>query len=146
VGLSVSRVGGAAQTKAMKKVAGTLRLDMAQFRELEAFAQFGSDLDKATQKQLNRGQRLVEVLKQPQFQPMPAEKEVAILFAGANGYLDEWPVEAVGEYESQMLEFMESRHSDILNDIKEKKDITDETEEKLKKALDEFKEIFQPSA
>jgi F-type H+-transporting ATPase subunit alpha len=146
VGLSVSRVGGAAQTKAIRKVAGTLRLDMAQFRELEAFAQFGSDLDKATQRQLNRGQRLVEVLKQPQFQPMPAEKEVAILFAGANGYLDEWPVEAVGEYESQMLEFMESRHSDILNDIKEKDDITDETEEKLKKALDEFKEIFQPSA
>jgi F-type H+-transporting ATPase subunit alpha len=146
VGLSVSRVGGAAQTKAMKKVAGTLRLDMAQFRELEAFAQFGSDLDKATQRQLNRGQRLVEVLKQQQFQPMPAEKEVAILFAGANGYLDEWPVEAVGEYESQMLEFMESRHSDILNDIKEKEDITDETEEKMKKALDEFKEIFQPSA
>ncbi|MBW1701110.1 MAG: F0F1 ATP synthase subunit alpha [Deltaproteobacteria bacterium] len=146
VGLSVSRVGGAAQTKAMKKVAGTLRLDMAQFRELEAFAQFGSDLDKATQQQLNRGQRLVEVLKQSQFQPMPAEKEVAILFAGANGYLDEWPVEGVGEYESQMLEFMESKHSDILNDIKEKEDITDETDEKLKKALDEFKEIFQPSA
>ncbi len=146
VGLSVSRVGGAAQTKAMKKVAGTLRLDMAQFRELEAFAQFGSDLDKATQQQLKRGQRLVEVLKQSQFQPMPAEKEVAILFAGANGYLDEWPVEGVGEYESQMLEFMESKHSDILNDIKEKEDITDETDEKLKKALDEFKEIFQPSA
>jgi F-type H+-transporting ATPase subunit alpha len=146
VGLSVSRVGGAAQTKAIRKVAGTLRLDMAQFRELEAFAQFGSDLDKATQRQLNRGQRLVEVLKQPQFQPMSAEKEVTILFAGANGYLDEWPVGAVGEYESQMLEFMESRHSDILNDIKEKEDITDETEEKLKKALDEFKEIFQPSA
>ena len=146
VGLSVSRVGGAAQTKAMKKVAGTLRLDMAQFRELEAFAQFGSDLDKATQQQLKRGQRLVEVLKQSQFQPMPAEKEVTILFAGANGYLDEWPVEAVGEYESQMLEFVESRYSDILNDIKEKEDITDETDEKLKKALDEFKEIFQPSA
>ena len=146
VGLSVSRVGGAAQTKAMKKVAGTLRLDMAQFRELEAFAQFGSDLDKATQQQLKRGQRLVEVLKQSQFQPMTAEKEVTILFAGANGYLDEWPVEAVGEYESQMLEFVESRYSDILNDIKEKEDITDETDEKLKKALDEFKEIFQPSA
>ncbi len=146
VGLSVSRVGGAAQTKAMKKVAGTLRLDMAQFRELEAFAQFGSDLDKATQKQLNRGQRLVEVLKQPQFKPMPAEKEVAILFAGANGYLDEWPVESVGEYENQMLEFVESRYSDILSNIKEKDDITEEVEEKLKKALDEFKGIFQPSA
>jgi F0F1-type ATP synthase alpha subunit len=107
VGLSVSRVGGAAQTRAMKKVAGTLRLDMAQFRELEAFAQFGSDLDAATQRQLNRGQRLVEVLKQPQYQPMPAEKQVAILFAGTNGYLDEWPVEAVADYER--LKFMRLR-------------------------------------
>ena len=145
VGLSVSRVGGAAQTKAMKKVAGTLRLDMAQFRELEAFAQFGSDLDKVTQQQLKRGQRLVEVLKQPQYQPMTAEKEVMILFAGANGYLDEWPVEDVGEYESQMLEFMESKHSEILNEIKEKEDISDETAENIKKALDEFKGMFQPA-
>ncbi len=145
VGLSVSRVGGAAQTKAMKKVAGTLRLDMAQFRELEAFAQFGSDLDKATQQQLKRGQRLVEVLKQPQYQPMTAEKEVMILFAGANGYLDEWPVEGVGEYESQMLEFMDSKHSELLNEIKEKEDISDETAENIKKALDEFKGIFQPA-
>ncbi len=146
VGLSVSRVGGAAQTKAMKKVAGTLRLDMAQFRELEAFAQFGSDLDKATQQQLRRGMRLVEVLKQPQYQPMPAEKEVAILFAGANGYLDEWPEEAVTEYEKQMLEFLESKHPDILSEIKESKDISDEVDEKFKKALDEFKGIFQPAA
>ena len=145
VGLSVSRVGGAAQTKAMKKVAGTLRLDMAQYRELEAFAQFGSDLDKATQQQLARGQRLVEVLKQPQYQPMPAEKEVVILFAGANGYLDEWPVEAISEYEKQMLEFMDSKYSDLLKEIKEKNDITDEMDSKLKKALDEFKGIFQPS-
>jgi F-type H+-transporting ATPase subunit alpha len=146
VGLSVSRVGGAAQTKAMKKVAGTLRLDMAQFRELEAFAQFGSDLDKATQRQLNRGQRLVEVLKQPQYQPMPAEKQVAILFAGTNGYLDEWPIEAVAEYEKQMLDFLESKHSEILNDIKEKDDISEDTDEKMKKALDEFKGTFQPAS
>jgi len=146
VGLSVSRVGGAAQTKAMKQVAGTLRLDMAQFRELEAFAQFGSDLDKTTQQQLSRGQRLVEVLKQPQYQPMPAEKEVAILFAGANGYLDEWSEEAVTDYEKQMLEFLESKYSDILSEIKEKGAISDELEEMMKKALDEFKGMFQPAA
>ena len=146
VGLSVSRVGGAAQTKAMKKVAGTLKLDMAQFRELEAFAQFGSDLDKSTQRQLERGYRLVEVLKQPQYQPMSAEKEVAILFAGANGYLDDSPVEAVAEYEKQMLEYVESKHADILADIKEKNDISDETSDKLKKALDDFKGVFQPAA
>ena len=145
VGLSVSRVGGAAQTKAMKKVAGSLRLDMAQFRELEAFAQFGSDLDKATQRQIDRGRRLVEVLKQPQYQPMPAENEVMILFAGAFGYLDEWPVEAVSVYEKQMLEFMESKHSDLLGEIKDKKDISDDLEEKLKAALDEFKSVFQPA-
>jgi len=145
VGLSVSRVGGAAQTKAMKKVAGTLRLDMAQFRELEAFAQFGSDLDKATQQQLNRGRRLVEILKQPQYQPMLAEKQVAILFAGANGYLDEWPEEAMAEYEKQVLEFIESKHSDVLDAMKETDDISDDTDKKLKAALDEFKGIFQPT-
>ena len=145
VGLSVSRVGGAAQTKAMKKVAGTLRLDMAQFRELEAFAQFGSDLDEATQRQLNRGQRLVEVLKQGQYQPMNAGKQVAILFAGANGYLDEWPVEAVVDYEKQMLEFLESKYPEILSEIKEKDDISDNLDEKMRKALDEFKEVLQPA-
>jgi F-type H+-transporting ATPase subunit alpha len=146
VGLSVSRVGGAAQTKAMKKVAGTLKLDMAQFRELEAFAQFGSDLDKATQRQLERGYRLVEILKQPQYQPVPAEKEVMGLFAGAQGYLDEWPVEAVAEYEKQMLEFMESKYADLLKEIRDENQISDELEEKLKKALDEFKSLFQPPA
>jgi F-type H+-transporting ATPase subunit alpha len=145
VGISVSRVGGAAQTKAMKKVAGSLRLDMAQFRELEAFAQFGSDLDKATQQQLNRGQRLVEVLKQPQYQPMPAENEVAILFAGSNGYLDQWPVEAVSDYEKQVLEFLESKHPDVLAGIKDQGDISDDLDEKLRKALDAFKEVFQPA-
>jgi F-type H+-transporting ATPase subunit alpha len=146
VGLSVSRVGGAAQTKAMRKVAGSLKLDMAQFRELEAFAQFGSDLDKATLQQLNRGRRLVEVLKQPQFHPMSGEQEVAILFAGANGYLDKWPEAAVAEYETQMLEFIAGKHSGLLEDIKEKGDISDETNEKLKKALDDFATIFQPAA
>jgi F-type H+-transporting ATPase subunit alpha len=144
VGLSVSRVGGAAQTKAMKKVAGTLKLDMAQFRELEAFAQFGSDLDKTTQRQLERGYRLVEVLKQPQYQPIPAQNEVAILFAGANGYLDEWPVDAIADYEKQVLEFLESKYADLLGEIKEKNDISEDLEKNLKKALDEFKSIFQP--
>jgi F-type H+-transporting ATPase subunit alpha len=146
VGLSVSRVGGDAQTKAMKKVAVTLRTEMAQFRELEAFAQFGSDLDKATQRQLNRGRRLVEVLKQPQYQPMPAEKEVMILFAATKGYLDEWPEKTISEYESRMLENMESKHPDLLKMIKESGTINDELEEKLKNALDEFKADFQPSA
>ncbi len=146
VGLSVSRVGGAAQTKAMKKVAGTLRLDMAQFRELEAFAAFGSDLDAATLAQINRGRRLVEILKQPQYQPMSSEKEVAILFAGANGYLDEWPEDSMLDYEKQMLEFLDSKHSDVLNAIKNDEDISDDTDKNLKAALDEFKGIFQPAA
>ena len=145
VGLSVSRVGGSAQTKAMRKVAGSLRLDMAQFRELEAFAQFGSDLDKATQRQLNRGRRLLEVLKQPQYQPMSAEKQIMILAAGTYGYLDEWPVDAVSAYEKQMIEFMEAKHGDILGEIKEKGQISDDLEAKIKKALDEFKTIFQPA-
>jgi len=146
IGLSVSRVGGAAQTKAMRKVGGSLRLDMAQFRELEAFAQFGSDLDKATQRQLNRGRRLVEILKQPQYKPIPAEKEVMVLFAGAYGYLDEWPVEAMGKYEQQMLAFMENKNPDLLKDIKEQQTISDSLEEKLKKALDDFKNCFDPKA
>jgi len=146
VGLSVSRVGGSAQTKAMRKVAGSLRLDMAQYRELEAFAQFGSDLDKSTQRQLNRGRRLVEILKQPQYVPMPAEKQVMILFAGAFGYLDEVPVESVSEYEKQMLEFMGTKHPEVLKEIKEKGIISDELEGKMKKALDQFKGMFQPAS
>ncbi len=144
VGLSVSRVGGSAQTKAMRKVAGSLRLDMAQFRELEAFAQFGSDLDKATQRQLNRGRRLVEVLKQPQYQPMSAESQIMILAAGAFGYLDEWPADAVSAYEKEMLAFMEAKHPDLLREIKEKGQISDELEGQVRKALDEFKTLFQP--
>ncbi len=146
VGLSVSRVGGSAQTKAMRKVAGSLRLDMAQYRELEAFAQFGSDLDKATQRQINRGRRLVEILKQPQYQPMSAEKQVMILFAGAFGYLDEVPVESVSEYEKQMLEFVATRQPEILKEINEKAIISDELEGKMKKALDQFKGTFQPAS
>ncbi|MFC1494631.1 F0F1 ATP synthase subunit alpha [Thermodesulfobacteriota bacterium] len=145
VGLSVSRVGGAAQTKAMKSVAGTLRTEMAQFRELEAFAQFGSDLDKATQQQINRGRRLVEVLKQPQYQPMSAEKEVTALFAAAKGYLDQWPEAAVSEYEIQMLEEMTANNADLLNEIKETGSISDELSEKLIKVLDDFQSKFQPS-
>jgi F-type H+/Na+-transporting ATPase subunit alpha len=146
VGLSVSRVGGSAQTKAMKKVAGTLRTEMAQFRELEAFAQFGSDLDKATQRQLNRGRRLVQVLKQPQYQPMPAEKEVMILFAAAKGYLDEWPESAVSDYEHRMLEFMQNKKPELLAAIKKTGEINNDLEQSLIKALDEFKPTFQVSA
>jgi F-type H+-transporting ATPase subunit alpha len=145
VGLSVSRVGGAAQTKAMKSVAGTLRIEMAQFRELEAFAQFGSDLDKATLQQLKRGRRLIEVLKQPQYQPMPAENEVMILFAASKGYLDEWPEESVSGYEKQMLEFMNLKNKQLLNEIKDKGVIDSQLEGKLKTALDEFRGTFQPS-
>jgi F-type H+-transporting ATPase subunit alpha len=144
VGLSVSRVGGSAQTKAMRKVAGSLRLDMAQFRELEAFAQFGSDLDKATQRQLNRGRRLVEVLKQPQYQPMSAEKQIMILAAGTFGYLDDWPADAISSYEKEMLAFMEAKHPDVLRDIKQKGQISDELEGQVRAALDEFKTLFQP--
>ena len=142
VGLSVSRVGGAAQTKAMKQVAGRLRLDLAQYRELEAFAKFGSDLDKSTQQQLNRGMRLVELLKQPQYQPMPAEKEVMSLYAGTRGHMDTVPVERVAEYEAQMLAFVERKYPEILSEIKEKKIISDELDAKMKKALAEFAEVF----
>jgi len=143
VGLSVSRVGGAAQTKAMKQVAGRLRLELAQYRELEAFAKFGSDLDKATQAQLNRGIRLVELLKQPQYQPMPAQKEVMSLYSGTRGFLDPIPVEKVGQYEQQMLAFIERKHPDILAEIKEKNIISDALDAKMSAALKEFAEVFQ---
>ncbi|MGV8073645.1 MAG: F0F1 ATP synthase subunit alpha [Syntrophobacteraceae bacterium] len=143
VGLSVSRVGGAAQTKAMKKVAGTMRLDLAQYRELEAFAKFGSDLDKSTQDQLNRGMRLVELLKQPQYQPMPAEKEVVSLYAGTRGFMDTVPVESVADYEKQMLAFMEKKCPEVLAEIKEKKTISDALDQKLMQALQEFAGVFQ---
>ena len=142
VGISVSRVGGSAQIKAMKKVAGTLRLELAQFRELEAFAKFGSDLDKATTQQLTRGQRLVEILKQKQYSPMPVERQVAIIFAGTNGYLDNIPVEFVKKYESDFLDEMESLHKDVLDAIKTSKEISDETKGKLDTILKDFTERF----
>ncbi|MBM4326613.1 MAG: F0F1 ATP synthase subunit alpha [Deltaproteobacteria bacterium] len=144
VGLSVSRVGGNAQIKAMKQVAGSLRLDLAQFRELEAFAQFGSDLDKVTQAQLARGTRLVEILKQPQYQPMPVNKQIAVIFAGTNGYLDEYDPRMLAEYERQLLSHLETKYPDILQDISDKKEISSDTNAKLRKVLDEFKGIFTP--
>ncbi len=144
VGLSVSRVGGNAQVKAMKQVAGSLRLDLAQFRELEAFAQFGSDLDKVTQAQLARGTRLVEILKQPQYEPMPVEKQVATIFAGTNGFLDEYDVRALVEYEKQYLTYLETRYPEVLSEIKEKKIISADLETKMKKILEEFKGVFTP--
>ncbi|GAB6144356.1 F0F1 ATP synthase subunit alpha [Desulfocicer niacini] len=143
VGLSVSRVGGAAQCKAMKQVAGTLRLDLAQYRELEAFAAFGSDLDAATQRQLTRGERLVELLKQPQFRPLPMEKQVVILFAGTKGYIDKYPKEAVNKYENGLYDFIDNRFPEIFTDLVEQQAITSDIEAKLKKALDAYDEEFK---
>ncbi len=145
VGLSVSRVGGNAQTKAMKSVAGTLRLDLAQYRELAAFAQFGSDLDKASQQQLNRGKRWVEVLKQGQFSPIPVEKQVAILFAGSNGYLDDVPVEDIRRFEAELYQYLDNSKSEILKAIKDKKQIDDTLKGQMNDALKEFKGRFSSS-
>jgi len=144
VGLSVSRVGGAAQIKAMKQVAGTLRLELAQYRELEAFAQFASDLDEASRKQLERGQRLVEVLKQPANQPLPVERQVVIIYAGTRGYLDDIPVTAIRKFEDNLYPFIETKYPQIFENIRSKKQIDSETEELLKKALEEFKAQFNP--
>jgi len=146
VGLSVSRVGGNAQIKAMRQVAGTLRLDLAQYRELAAFAQFGSELDKATQAQLARGQRLVQLLKQDQFTPLPVEKQVLVIFAGTNGYLDDIEVSEVERFERDLLAFAETHAGALLNKIATKKAIDDETREGLKKLLSEFKERFTAGA
>ncbi len=143
VGLSVSRVGGAAQVKAMKQVAGTLRLDLAQYRELAAFAAFGSDLDAATQAQLTRGERLVEILKQPQYQPLPMEKQVTIIYAGANGYLDPLPIETLADYESELYSYIESNDPSIFADLKEQEEFTDPIKEKLNKALTSFGDTFK---
>ncbi|HOD70818.1 MAG: ATP synthase subunit alpha [Deltaproteobacteria bacterium ADurb.BinA179] len=142
VGISVSRVGGNAQIKAMKKVAGTLRLDLAQYRELAAFSQFGSDLDKATQAQLNRGERLMEMLKQPQYTPLPVEKQVAMIYVGTNGYLDEYPVSAIKSFEEQFYAFLDNKYADVLNSIKNSGQMDADTEKKLKDAIAEFKKIF----
>jgi F-type H+-transporting ATPase subunit alpha len=145
VGISVSRVGGNAQIKAMKKVAGRLRIELAQYRELEAFARFGSDLDKATLQQLRRGSRLIELLKQGQYLPMPVEKQVVSIFAGTNGFLDEIPVEHVQRYEREVLEMMELKHADLLAAIAEKKDLSDDIVAKLKTILKEFTNSFTAS-
>lgn len=139
VGNSVSRVGGSAQIKAMRQVAGTLRLDLAQFRELQAFAQFGSDLDKATQAQLARGQRLTEILKQPQYQPMDIEKQVLVIWAATNGYTDDVAVEDVRRFEGGLLAFVEKSHPGLLADIADKKTLTDEIKAGLKQVLEDFK-------
>jgi len=143
VGISVSRVGGSAQIKAMKKIAGTLRLELAQYRELEAFTKFGSDLDKSTLQQLRRGARLVEILKQGLYKPYPVENQVIIIYAATNGYLDEIPVEQVGRYERELLELMEIKHKNILDEISSRKDLTDELTAKLKSILDEFTGNFK---
>jgi F-type H+-transporting ATPase subunit alpha len=142
VGLSVSRVGGAAQVKAMKQVAGTLKLDLAQYRELAAFAQFGSDLDKATQMQLERGVRLVELLKQPQFQPMSLAEEVVVLFAGTGGFLDKYEVAKLKDYESQVLAFAKSKYPQIMDEIDKQMVISPDLEAKMKDMLKEFDSVF----
>ncbi len=142
VGLSVSRVGGSAQVKAMRQVAGSLRLDLAQYRELAAFAQFGSDLDKASQAQLNRGERLTEILKQKQYAPLPVEKQVLIIYAGTNGFLDDLPVEECGPFEQGLYQFVENSHPEILAEIREKKILSDDLRARMEKAIQEFKERF----
>jgi len=142
VGISVSRVGGNAQIKAMKSIAGMLRLDLAQFRELEAFSKFGSDLDKATLAQLARGRAMVEVLKQNQYVPMSVENQVAIIFAGSEGFLDDIPVEKVGEFETGLLEYLESNYVTVLDSIRQTGELSEEKRDELKKATDEFKKGF----
>ncbi len=142
VGISVSRVGGSAQIKAMKQVAGTLRLDLAQYRELAAFAQFGSDLDKATLAQLNRGQRMVELLKQDQYKPLAVELQILVIFAGTNGYLDDIQVNAVKKFEAELLRFVTSKNQALLNDIKTKKQLDDDLKARLKSTIEEFKKSF----
>lgn len=143
VGLSVSRVGGAAQVKAMKQVAGTMRLDLAQYRELAAFAQFGSDLDKATRSKLERGARLVELLKQPQYQPMPTEEQVASMYAATRGFMDDVPVASVQAFEGDLLDFLRSAKPDILSDIKSRKVLDADLEGRLKDAILEFKKSYK---
>ncbi len=145
VGLSVSRVGGNAQIKAMKQVAGSLKLDLAQYREMAAFAQFGSDLDKTTLQMLKRGERLMEILKQLQYQGMPVEKQVLIIYAGTNGFLDEYAVGLLKKYEAEMLRFAENRHPDVLKTIKEKKKLDEDLEKKIENLLTEFKAEFLAS-
>ncbi|MDR0467654.1 MAG: F0F1 ATP synthase subunit alpha, partial [Campylobacteraceae bacterium] len=142
VGLSVSRVGGAAQIKATKQVAGTLRLDLAQYRELQAFAQFASDLDEASRRQLERGQRMVEILKQPPYSPLPIENQVVTIYAGAKGFLDNIPVSDIGKFEADLYPFLEAKYSDLLDQIRTKKALDSDIENTLNKALNDFKATF----
>jgi F-type H+-transporting ATPase subunit alpha len=146
VGISVSRVGGKAQTKAMKKVAGRLRLDLAQYRELAAFAQFGSDLDKATQQQLTRGERMVELLKQGQYQPLSVERQVAIIYAGTNGYLDDLPTVSIRAFEEGFYAYLDKEFADLMHDLRAQYELTDANETKLKKAIEQYKAAFQAKA
>jgi len=141
-GISVSRVGGNAQIKAMKQVAGSLRLDLAQYRELAAFAQFGSDLDKESKKRLEKGKRLMEILKQPQYKPIPVEKQVMILYAGVKEHLLDVPVEKIGEFENAFIEYMDTHHKEIGQEIIEKKTLSDDLSKKLSAAIEEYKKIF----
>jgi F-type H+-transporting ATPase subunit alpha len=142
VGLSVSRVGSSAQTKAMKKVAGRIKGELAQYREMAAFAQFGSDLDATTQRLLNRGARLTELLKQPQFSPLKMEEQVVVIYAGVNGYVDPIPVERVRAFEEGLLGVMRTQHSEILTAIRDSRDLDDATAAKLKAAIDEYAKTF----
>jgi F-type H+-transporting ATPase subunit alpha len=144
VGLSVSRVGGNAQIKAMKQVAGSLRLDLAQYREMAAFAQFGSDLDKATQAQLAKGERLVEILKQGQYQPLPVANQIVVIYAGVRGFLDGYPVPVLQRYEQELSQFIESKHADILKEIDKKKALDEALDQKITNVLEEFKKVFIP--
>ncbi|MCI0656221.1 MAG: F0F1 ATP synthase subunit alpha, partial [Acidobacteria bacterium] len=143
VGLSVSRVGGSAQIKAMRQVAGRLRLDLAQYRELAAFAQFGSELDKATQAQLNRGQRMVEILKQDQFVPLPVERQILIVFAGVNGLVDDLPAEAIRAFEQGLTRFVETRYPEIYRELDAKREIGEDLRRKIEQAIREYKEEFK---
>jgi F-type H+-transporting ATPase subunit alpha len=145
VGKSVSRVGGDAQVKAMRQVAGSLRLDLSQFRDLEAFAQLGSELDRASQRQLARGQRLVELLKQPQYSPMSVEDQVVSLYAGTSGFLDDVPVLDVRRFEEGLLQYVHARHPDLVKHIAEQGTLPDEMLETLRGAVEEFKKTFQGS-
>ena len=142
VGLSVSRVGSAAQIKAMKKVAGTIKLELAQYREMAAFAQFGSDLDVSTQKLLSRGERLTELLKQSQYSPCPVEEQVAVIFAGTRGYLDKVEISRIAEFEEKLLQNLRENNPDILDSIKSSGDLSDETIDSLSKVLDDFVSNF----
>ena len=143
VGLSVSRVGSAAQIKAIKQVAGKVKLDLAQFRELAAFAQFGSDLDAATKARLDRGQRIVELFKQKQYNPIPVEEQVAVMWAMQNGYIDPVPVDRVKEFQIKLQDYLETRKESLLASIRDKKQLDEELESQLKSALDEFKATWR---